>query len=187
MSQSDMWFLPHWNEYSAVTEGLAFPDAIEIHDITLRDGEQQAGIEFSREEKVDIAKRLAKAGVHRIEAGMPAVSPTDEAAIRDIVQLDLPARIFAFSRCMVSDVELAADCGVEGVIVEAHSVISMGVFLGASTKIYDRASGQVSYGRVPSGSVVVPGSLPSSDGTHSLACAVIVKRVDAKWKQYFLA
>ena len=67
---------------------------------------------------------------------------------------------------------------VEGVIVEAHSVISMGVFIGQSTKIYDRTSGEVVYGRVPSGSVVVPGSLPSSDGTHSLSCAVIVKRVD---------
>ena len=67
---------------------------------------------------------------------------------------------------------------VEGVIVEAHSVVSMGVFIGQSTKIYDRATGEVHYGRVPSGSVVVPGSLPSSDGTHSLACAVIVKRVD---------
>jgi 2,3,4,5-tetrahydropyridine-2-carboxylate N-succinyltransferase len=67
---------------------------------------------------------------------------------------------------------------VEGVIVEAHSVISMGVFLGQSTKIYDRATGEVTYGRVPSGSVVVPGSLPSADGKYSLACAVIVKRVD---------
>ena len=67
---------------------------------------------------------------------------------------------------------------VEGVIVEANSVISMGVFIGQSTKIYDRATGQVQYGRVPSGSVVVPGSLPSPDGAYSLACAVIVKRVD---------
>jgi 2,3,4,5-tetrahydropyridine-2-carboxylate N-succinyltransferase len=69
---------------------------------------------------------------------------------------------------------------VEGVIVEAHSVISMGVFIGQSTKIYDRATGEVHYGRVPSGSVVVPGSLPSADGRYSLACAVIVKRVDAQ-------
>ena len=67
---------------------------------------------------------------------------------------------------------------VEGVIVEAHSVISMGVFIGQSTKIYDRATGEIVYGRVPSGSVVVPGSLPSADGKYSLACAVIVKRVD---------
>jgi 2,3,4,5-tetrahydropyridine-2,6-dicarboxylate N-succinyltransferase len=69
---------------------------------------------------------------------------------------------------------------VEGVIVEENSVVSMGVFIGASTKIYDRATGQVHYGRVPAGSVVVPGSLPSADGTYSLACAVIVKRVDAQ-------
>ena len=68
---------------------------------------------------------------------------------------------------------------VEGVIVEAHSVLAMGVFLSQSTKIYDRATGEVHYGRVPSGSVVVPGSLPSADGKYSLACAVIVKRVDA--------
>jgi 2,3,4,5-tetrahydropyridine-2-carboxylate N-succinyltransferase len=68
---------------------------------------------------------------------------------------------------------------VEGVIVEENSVISMGVYIGQSTKIYDRATGQVSYGRIPAGSVVVSGSLPASDGSHSLYCAVIVKRVDA--------
>jgi 2,3,4,5-tetrahydropyridine-2-carboxylate N-succinyltransferase len=69
---------------------------------------------------------------------------------------------------------------VEGVIVEENSVISMGVYIGQSTKIYDRATGEVSYGRVPSGSVVVSGSLPSADGKYSLYCAVIVKRVDAQ-------
>ena len=69
---------------------------------------------------------------------------------------------------------------VEGVIVEENSVISMGVFIGQSTKIYDRATGEVTYGRVPSGSVVVSGSLPSADGKYSLNCAVIVKRVDAQ-------
>ncbi len=69
---------------------------------------------------------------------------------------------------------------VEGVIVETGSVISMGVYIGQSTKIYDRESGAISYGRVPAGSVVVPGNLPSSDGKYSLYCAVIVKHVDAK-------
>ena len=69
---------------------------------------------------------------------------------------------------------------VEGVIVEENSVLGMGVFLGQSTRIYDRATGSVSYGRVPAGSVVVAGSLPAADGSHSLYCAVIVKRVDAK-------
>jgi 2,3,4,5-tetrahydropyridine-2-carboxylate N-succinyltransferase len=69
---------------------------------------------------------------------------------------------------------------VEGVVVEAGSVISMGVFIGQSTRIYDRETGVITQGRVPAGSVVVPGSLPSRDGKYSLACAVIVKRVDAQ-------
>ncbi|MFZ9429952.1 MAG: 2,3,4,5-tetrahydropyridine-2,6-dicarboxylate N-succinyltransferase [Burkholderiaceae bacterium] len=69
---------------------------------------------------------------------------------------------------------------VEGVIVEENSVISMGVYIGQSTKIYDRATGEVMYGRVPAGSVVVSGNLPSADGTYSLYCAVIVKKVDAQ-------
>jgi 2,3,4,5-tetrahydropyridine-2-carboxylate N-succinyltransferase len=68
----------------------------------------------------------------------------------------------------------------EGVVVERGSVISMGVYISASTRIYDRASGTVHYGRVPAGSVVVSGNLPASDGSHSLYCAVIVKKVDAK-------
>ena len=67
---------------------------------------------------------------------------------------------------------------VEGVVVERGSVLSMGVFLGQSTRIFDRKTGTVSYGRIPAGSVVVPGSLPAADGSHSLNCAVIVKQVD---------
>lgn len=67
---------------------------------------------------------------------------------------------------------------VEGVIVERDSVISMGVFIGQSTKIYNRLTGEISYGRVPRGSVVVSGSLPGNDGKHSLYCAVIIKQVD---------
>ncbi len=69
---------------------------------------------------------------------------------------------------------------VEGVVVEQGAVISMGVFIGQSTRIYDRETGTVTQGRVPAGAVVVPGSLPSKDGSHSLYCAVIVKRVDAQ-------
>ena len=69
---------------------------------------------------------------------------------------------------------------VEGVIVEEGSVISMGVYIGQSTKIFDRETGEVTYGRIPAGSVVVSGNLPSKDGSYSLYCAVIVKKVDAK-------
>ncbi|MCH8060058.1 MAG: 2,3,4,5-tetrahydropyridine-2,6-dicarboxylate N-succinyltransferase, partial [Proteobacteria bacterium] len=69
---------------------------------------------------------------------------------------------------------------VEGVIVERGSVISMGVYIGQSTRIYDRETDEISYGRIPAGSVVVPGSLPSKNGKYSLNCAIIVKHVDAK-------
>jgi 2,3,4,5-tetrahydropyridine-2-carboxylate N-succinyltransferase len=69
---------------------------------------------------------------------------------------------------------------VEGVIIEENSVLSMGVYIGQSTKIYDRETGEVYYGRVPAGSVVVPGSLPSNDGKYSLYAAIIVKKVDAQ-------
>jgi 2,3,4,5-tetrahydropyridine-2,6-dicarboxylate N-succinyltransferase len=69
---------------------------------------------------------------------------------------------------------------VEGVVVEAGAVISMGVFIGQSTRIYDRERDEVLYGRVPAGAVVVPGSLPAANGKYALACAVIVKRVDAQ-------
>jgi 2,3,4,5-tetrahydropyridine-2-carboxylate N-succinyltransferase len=69
---------------------------------------------------------------------------------------------------------------VEGVIVEENSVLGMGVYLGQSTRIYNRATKEIGYGRVPAGSVVVAGNLPAADGTHSLYCAVIVKQVDAK-------
>jgi 2,3,4,5-tetrahydropyridine-2-carboxylate N-succinyltransferase len=69
---------------------------------------------------------------------------------------------------------------VEGVIIEENSVLSMGVYIGQSTKIYDRETGEVHYGRVPAGSVVVPGSIPSKDGKYSLYAAIIVKKVDAQ-------
>ncbi len=69
---------------------------------------------------------------------------------------------------------------IEGVIIEENSVISMGVYIGQSTRIYDRENERILYGRVPSGSVVVPGNLPSEDGKYSLYCAIIVKRIDAK-------
>ncbi len=72
---------------------------------------------------------------------------------------------------------------VEGVVVEHHSVISMGVFIGQSTKIYNRMTGEITYGRVPAGSVVVPGSLPSKDQSYNLYCAVIVKQVDDKTRE----
>ena len=112
------WHVSPWNFEDEVTKGFQPPKSVKIHDVTLRDGEQQAGIIFTKDDKVRIAKKLSEAGVHRIEAGMPAVSPNDEAAIREIVKCNLDSEIFAFCRCMVNDVDLAADCGVDGIVIE---------------------------------------------------------------------
>ena len=119
--KTDQWFVSPWNYLPEVTKEFSFADKVEVHDITLRDGEQQAGVVFNKEDKVRIAAKLAEAGVHRIEAGMPAVSPDDEAAIREIVKMHLGVKIFAFSRCMREDIKRAADCGVDGVVVEIPS------------------------------------------------------------------
>lgn len=119
--KTDRWFVSPWNYAPEVRESLHFPQQIRMHDVTLRDGEQQTGIVFRRQEKVAIAKKLAEAGVHRIEAGMPAVSAEDEAAIKDIVGLGLKSEIFSFARCMPSDVKLAKECGVKGIITEIPS------------------------------------------------------------------
>ena len=116
--KTDQFFSSPWNYLPEVTEGFSFPDKVEIHDVTLRDGEQQAGVEFTADDKVRIAEALSASGIHRIEAGLPAVSPADTEAIKRMVALDLDAEIYAFSRCMISDVQLALDCGVKGVVME---------------------------------------------------------------------
>jgi isopropylmalate/homocitrate/citramalate synthase len=115
---TDQWFTSLWNFLPEVTSGFSFPKSVKIHDITLRDGEQQAGVVLKADEKVRIAEALADAGVHRIEAGLPAVSPADEAAVRRIAGLGLPSEIYAFCRCTTGDVRLAADCGVKAVVME---------------------------------------------------------------------
>lgn len=116
--KTDMWFSSPWNYLPEVTADFSLPEQVQIHDVTLRDGEQQAGVEFTSDDKVRIAEALAEAGIHRIEAGLPAVSPADKNAIERMVAADLPTEIYAFSRCLVSDVELALDCGVKGVVME---------------------------------------------------------------------
>jgi isopropylmalate/homocitrate/citramalate synthase len=119
--KTDKWFVSPWNFAPEVLAGLDFAKRIQVHDITLRDGEQQTGIIFTKDDKIRIAEALAEAGVHRIEAGMPVVSPSDQAAIKEIVRRNLGPQIFAFSRCMVDDVKRAVDCGVSGVVMEVPS------------------------------------------------------------------
>lgn len=120
--KTEQYFVSPWNYQPEVTaEYRDKPATIEIHDVTLRDGEQQAGVEFTPDEKVRIAEKLAEAGVQRIEAGLPAVSPGDAEAVRRIKAAGLPARIFAFSRCMVEDVKRALDTGVDSIVMEVPS------------------------------------------------------------------
>ncbi len=119
--KTEQWFSSPWNYLPEVTEEFQIPSKVEVHDVTLRDGEQQAGVEFTADDKVQIAEALAGAGIHRIEAGLPAVSPADREAIERMVALDLPTEIYAFSRCMIADVDLAAACGVKGVVMEVPS------------------------------------------------------------------
>ena len=127
MTESRRWqkegryFTSPWNWMDEARNGLAFPSRVRFHDVTLRDGEQQAGVAFSVEDKLAIARRLDQTGVDRIEAGMPIVSSADQAAVEAIVADGLNAEIFAFARCVVADIEKAAECGVRGVVIEIPS------------------------------------------------------------------
>src|SRR5713226_7991841 len=116
--KTDKWFTSPWNHLPEVRKNLAFPSNIKIHDVTLRDGEQQTAVVFRREEKVAIAKQLDALGIHRIEAGMPAVSPQDKAAISDIAALGLKAEVFAFARCIPDEIKIVKEAGCKGVVVE---------------------------------------------------------------------
>lgn len=116
--QTENWFTSPWNFAPEVREQMAFPEKVRIHDVTLRDGEQQAGLVFNKDQKVAMAEKLAELGVHRIEAGMPVVSKQDAEAIKEIVKRNLGPEIFAFGRCVKDDVKRAVDCGVKGIVVE---------------------------------------------------------------------
>src|SRR5438132_237715 len=116
--KTDKWFSSPWTYMQEVRKNDAFPPKIKIHDVTLRDGEQQTAVVFRREEKVAIAKKLDALGVHRIEAGMPAVSPQDKAAIQDIAALGLKAEIFGFGRCIPDEIKVIKACGCKGVVIE---------------------------------------------------------------------
>jgi len=119
--KTDKYFVSPLNYLPEVAQTYHLPARVKIHDITLRDGEQETGVALNMDDKLAIAEALAEAGVHRIEAGMPAVSKQDENAIREMVKRNLGPEIFAFCRCILDDVRLAADCGVSGVIVEIPS------------------------------------------------------------------
>jgi len=119
--KSNDFFVSPWNYADEVRSQLKFAKNIKVHDVTLRDGEQQTGIILNKDDKIRIAEGLAEAGVHRIEAGMPIVSPSDNEAIKEIVKRNLGPQIFSFARCMKEDVQRAIDTGVHGVVMEIPS------------------------------------------------------------------
>jgi len=116
--KTDQWFTSPWNFMDDVVKGHDFAKKIKLHDVSLRDGEQQAGLVFRKDQKIALAEKLAEVGVHRIEAGMPAVSPQDAAAITEIAKRNFGPEIFAFARCVKEDVKRAVDCGVKGIVIE---------------------------------------------------------------------
>src|SRR2546427_5367867 len=114
----DQWWVSPFNVTDQVRRSFSLPPRVQIHDATLRDGEQTPGVVFSVADKVAIAEALAAVGVDRIEAGMPAVSGDDVTAIRQIARLGLPSKIYTFVRAMTGDVDQSLECGAHGVILE---------------------------------------------------------------------
>lgn len=116
--ETENWNVSQCNYWDEVRESFRLAPHIQFHDATLRDGEQSPGVVFSVEDKIAIAKQLDEIGMHRIEAGMPAVSPQDFEAIRRISRLGLKAKLFAFSRAMPGDIEKVVASGVSGAVIE---------------------------------------------------------------------
>jgi len=116
--KTDKWYTSPWNFAPEVREQMQFSPNIEFHDVSLRDGEQQAGLIFNKEEKIVLAEKLAELGIQRIEAGMPVVSDQDAEAIREILKRNLGPKIFAFARCMKEDVKRSVDLGIKNIVLE---------------------------------------------------------------------
>jgi methanogen homocitrate synthase len=116
--EENRWWVSPFNLHPEVRNTFALPARVQLHDATLRDGEQTPGVVFSVADKVAIAEKLSEIGVDRIEAGMPAVSDQDFQAIKEIARLNLPSKIFTFARAMRADIDKSLECGAHGVIVE---------------------------------------------------------------------
>ena len=112
------WWVSPYNFIPEVRNTYQLPPRVSIHDATLRDGEQTPGVVMTVADKVAIAEKLDEVGVERIEAGMPAVSPQDFQAIKEISRLGLKAKIYTFARAMNADIDKALECGCHGVIIE---------------------------------------------------------------------
>jgi len=116
--QENKWWVSPYNFIDDVRKRFDLAAKVQIHDATLRDGEQTPGVVFRKDDKIKIAQLLDETGIDRIEAGMPAVSDEDFDAIKAISKLGLKAKIFTFARAMAVDIDKAIDCGAHGVVIE---------------------------------------------------------------------
>ena len=116
--KENAWWVSPFNEKEDVLSQAIPKHNVEIHDATLRDGEQTPGVVFSKDDKLRIAEKLIEAGVTRIEAGMPAVSQSDFDAIKEITKTFKEAKIYTFARALNVDIDMARDCGATGVVIE---------------------------------------------------------------------
>lgn len=111
----------YWTSHHNWAEESTFPDEIKFHDTTFRDGEQQPGVVFTEDEKVELGKLYSEVGIDRLEPGLPLVSDDDKRAIERLANEGLDADVYAFSRCVKDDVEVAVECDVDGVVMEIPS------------------------------------------------------------------
>src|SRR5690349_1655270 len=116
--EENRWWVSPFNLTSDVRKTFQLPARVQLHDATLRDGEQTPGVVFSIADKVAIAEKLAEVGVDRIEAGMPAVSDQDFQAIKQITRLGLKSKVYTFVRAINADIDKSVECGAQGVILE---------------------------------------------------------------------
>jgi isopropylmalate/homocitrate/citramalate synthase len=114
--KTSRWFASPWNFAPESDSVSALPPRIRFHDVTLRDGEQQAGIVFSREERIAVARALADCGVDRIEAGMPAESAEDRDLVETLAGMGLSERLFPFAGCTPESARIARECGARGIV-----------------------------------------------------------------------
>ncbi len=114
----DNWWVSPYNSLANSELGLKLPKKVQLHDVTLRDGEQTPGIVFNKDDKVNISRALSELGVHRIEVGMPVISKEEKDAIKTITSERLSSKVFTLARLIKNDVDQSAESGVDGVILE---------------------------------------------------------------------
>ncbi len=146
--RSDKHWVSLYNFSSQVLKQLNFPEKIEIHDVTLRDGEQTPGVVLKADEKLEIAKALDELGVHRIEAGMPVVSKEDFDAVKLIANEGLGARVFGFARLVKEDIDAAVQAGVSGIVTEGPvGIPKLKQFGWRPEDVVDKAISHVDYAK----------------------------------------